>query len=168
MLGGHAPAAEGAVYLSPRYLAASSPGDHHAHLVAFATESNWPTRTEIPTSFTTTSLCGRITMRHTTAGYGPHLVITARTAEDSTERWRADIAGNVPVEFVAALTHTIAAGLETDPDHAIYGIGTEHSAALPAAGAAFSLAVLLLARPGRNRARSGRRRRVGPARSAGS
>ncbi|WP_234333649.1 DUF317 domain-containing protein [Streptomyces viridochromogenes] len=76
---------------------------------------------------TASSPCERITIRHDRAaeGHGPHLVMTARTEKDAPERWRADVAGNAPVEFVASLIRTVASELEADPDHVIYGIGTE-------------------------------------------
>ncbi|MEV5878063.1 DUF317 domain-containing protein [Streptomyces sp. NPDC052101] len=122
----HTSAAEGEVLLSPRYLAASFPDEHHALLPVFAKRSGWSAHTG-DASFTVTSPCERVTIRHdrTAEGDGPHLVITARTDKDAPERWRADVAGLVPVEFVASLISTVATGLKADPDHAIYGIGTE-------------------------------------------
>ncbi|KUM99904.1 hypothetical protein AQI95_35905 [Streptomyces yokosukanensis] len=122
----HAPAADGEILLSPRYLAASYPEEHHALLAAFADEAAWSASLG-ESSFSVTSPCERLTIRHdrTTEGNGPHLVITARTDKDAPERWRADVAGLVPVEFVASLINTVATGLKADPDHAIYGIGTE-------------------------------------------
>ncbi|MFD3910057.1 DUF317 domain-containing protein [Streptomyces sp. NPDC058603] len=119
-------AADGSVHISPRYLAASWPTQHQAHLAAVGTARDWPCRMSAFT-FTATSACGRITMHHDqrAEGRGPHLVITARTGPGAPERWRADIAGNTPVEFLAALATTIADRLEADPDHLIYGIGPD-------------------------------------------
>ncbi|MGW1974199.1 DUF317 domain-containing protein [Streptomyces sp. NPDC001889] len=112
------------VHFSPRYLAASPPDLHRQHLVAFAQDHAWPLAT-YPYAVTATSPCERITIRHSRAeeGRGPHLTITARTGHGAPERWRADIAGATPVEFLASLTETVARGLEADADHLIYGIG---------------------------------------------
>ncbi|GAA3196505.1 MULTISPECIES: DUF317 domain-containing protein [Streptomyces] len=114
------------VLISPRYLAASFPNDHRQLLDTFADEVAWNAHIDA-SSLTVTSPCRRITIRHdpTALGQGPHMVITARTDEEAPERWRADIAGNAPIEFVAGLFSTLAAELATDPDHVIYGIGAE-------------------------------------------
>ncbi|GAA2254829.1 hypothetical protein GCM10010232_50060 [Streptomyces amakusaensis] len=109
--------------VSPRYLAASPLSDHRDHLDALAASTGW-TLTAKGSTATVTSPCERIVLRHDTAaeGWGPHLVITARTGPGAPARWRADIAGNTPVELVTALTSTITTALETDPDHLVYDI----------------------------------------------
>ncbi|ROQ70172.1 uncharacterized protein DUF317 [Streptomyces sp. 840.1] len=114
------------ILISPRYLAASLPSDHQLLLDIFAEETAWSAHTDA-SSLTVTSPCRRITIRHdqTAVGRGPHMVISARTDEEAAERWRADIAGNVPIECVATLLGTLAGELATDPDHVVYGIGTE-------------------------------------------
>jgi hypothetical protein len=114
------------ILISPRYLAASLPNDHHQLLDVFAEESAWSAHTGV-SSLTVTSPCRRITIRHdqTAIGRGPHMVISARTDDEAAERWRADITGNVPIEFLARLLGTMAAELATDPDHVVYGIGSE-------------------------------------------
>ncbi|MDQ0810294.1 hypothetical protein QFZ63_002008 [Streptomyces sp. B3I7] len=114
------------ILISPRYLAASLPNDHHQLLDIFAEETAWSTHADA-SSLTVTSPCRRITIRHDQAvvGRGPHMVISARTDEEAAERWRADIAGNVPIEFVARLVGTLAGELAADPDHVVYGIGAE-------------------------------------------
>ncbi|MEV6423702.1 DUF317 domain-containing protein [Streptomyces sp. NPDC051662] len=119
-------AADGTVHISPRYLAASRPTQHQAHIATFGTARDWLCRTGAFT-LTATSVCGRVTVHHDqrAEGLGPHLVITARTGPRAPERWRADIAGNTPVEVLATLTTTIADRLEADPDHLIYGIGPD-------------------------------------------
>ncbi|MFI2204628.1 DUF317 domain-containing protein [Streptomyces sp. NPDC020192] len=116
------------VLISPRYLAASLPTNHHQLLDVFAEESAWSARTD-ESSLIVTSPCRRITIRHdqTAVGRGPHLVISARADEEAPERWRTDIAGNMPIEFVATLFGALAGELATDPDHVVYGIGTEPS-----------------------------------------
>ncbi|MFE4664541.1 DUF317 domain-containing protein [Streptomyces sp. NPDC056716] len=112
--------------VSPRYLAASPLSDHHAHLAALADSHTWALTTDNQTA-TVTSPCGRIILRHDHAaeGWRPHLVITAHTGPGAPARWRADIAGNVPVELLSALTTTITTALEHDPDHLVYDIAAE-------------------------------------------
>ncbi|MFJ4688880.1 DUF317 domain-containing protein [Streptomyces sp. NPDC088789] len=112
--------------VSPRYLAASPLSDHHAHLAALADSHDWALTADEETA-TVASPCGRIVLRHDHAaeGRGPHLVITAHTGPGAPARWRADIAGNVPVELVTALTKTITTALESDPDHLVYDIAAE-------------------------------------------
>ncbi|MGW4200327.1 DUF317 domain-containing protein [Streptomyces sp. NPDC004726] len=112
--------------VSPRYMAASPLSDHRDHLVALAGSTGWTLTTDGATA-TVTSPCERIVLRHDQAaeGWGPHLVITAHTGPSAPARWRADIAGNTPVEFVAALTTTITTALAADPDHLVYGIAAE-------------------------------------------
>ncbi|AJE81702.1 hypothetical protein SLNWT_1326 [Streptomyces albus] len=114
------------VLISPRYLAASLPTTHHHFLDIFAEETGWSATTD-NSSLTVNSPCRRVTIRHdeTAAGLRPHLVISARSDEDAAERWRTSVSGAVPVEFVATLLGTLAAELEADPDHVVYGIGTE-------------------------------------------
>ncbi|MEU3599298.1 DUF317 domain-containing protein [Streptomyces sp. NPDC006798] len=116
------------MHFSPRYLAASPPTLHRQHLVAFAQEHQWPLAVH-PYAVSATSPCDRITIRHSRAeeGLGPHLTVTARTGPGAPERWRADVGGATPVEFLASLTSAVARGLEADADHLIYGIagGTE-------------------------------------------
>ncbi|MER5826684.1 DUF317 domain-containing protein [Streptomyces mirabilis] len=114
------------ILISPRYLAASLPNDHQQLLDIFAEETAWSAHADA-SSLTVTSPCRRITIRHDQAavGRGPHMVISARTDEEAAERWRADIAGNVPIEFVARLIGTLAGELAADPDHVVYGIGVE-------------------------------------------
>jgi hypothetical protein len=109
--------------VSPRYLAASPLSDHRDHLDTIAATTGWTLTTEGQTA-TVASPCERIVLRHdqATAGFGPHLVITAHTEPGAPARWRADIGGNTPVEFVAALTTTITTALATDPDHLVYDI----------------------------------------------
>ncbi|MFJ9033627.1 DUF317 domain-containing protein [Streptomyces sp. NPDC102274] len=104
-------------HISPRYLAASWPIQHQAHIAAFGTARDWSCRMSAFT-LTATSPCGRITMHHDqrAEGRGPHLVITAGTGPGAPDRWRIDVAGNTPVEFVAALTTAIAEHLEADPE----------------------------------------------------
>lgn len=114
------------ILISPRYLAASLPNDHQQLLDIFAEETAWSAHADA-SSLIVTSPCRRITIRHDQAvvGRGPHMVISARTDEEAAERWRADIAGNVPIEFVARLIGTLAGELAADPDHVVYGIGAE-------------------------------------------
>lgn len=114
------------VLISPRYLAASLPSDHHQLLDVFVEDSAWSVHTD-DSSLTVTSPCRRITIRHdqTAVSRGPHLVISARTEEQAPERWRTNINGNVPIEFVSTLIGTLAAELAADPDHVVYGIGAE-------------------------------------------
>ncbi|MFG3261664.1 DUF317 domain-containing protein [Streptomyces bobili] len=114
------------ILISPRYLAASLPNDHQQLLDIFAEETAWSAHADA-SSLTVTSPCRRITIRHDQAvvGRGPHMVISARTDEEAAERWRADIAGNVPIESVARLIGTLAGELAADPDHVVYGIGVE-------------------------------------------
>lgn len=114
------------ILISPRYLAASLPTNHHQLLDIFAEETAWSAHTD-ESSLTVTSPCRRITIRHDMAavGRGPHLVISARTDEEAPERWRATINGNVPIESVSTLLGTLAAELAADPDHVVYGIGAE-------------------------------------------
>ncbi|MEU5162308.1 DUF317 domain-containing protein [Streptomyces sp. NPDC020875] len=109
--------------VSPRYLAASPPSDHRDHLNALAENTGWTLHTDGPTAVVT-SPCERIVVRHDQAAesFGPHLVITARTGPGAPVRWRADIAGNTPVEILTTLTTTITTALETDPDHLVYDI----------------------------------------------
>lgn len=109
------------VLISPRYLAASLPGDHHLLLDVFAEDSAWSVHTD-DSSLTVTSPCGRITIRHdrTAVGHGPHLVVAARTDAQAPERWRTNINGNVPIEFVSTLVGTLAAELAADPDHVVW------------------------------------------------
>ncbi|MFD9069109.1 DUF317 domain-containing protein [Streptomyces lasiicapitis] len=114
------------ILISPRYLAASLPTDHHQLLDIFAEEIAWSAHTD-ESSLTVTSPCRRITIRHNKAavGRGPHTVISARTDEEAPERWQANINGNVPIESVSTLIGTLAAELAADPDHVVYGIGAE-------------------------------------------
>ncbi|MER5443192.1 DUF317 domain-containing protein [Streptomyces sp. NPDC002790] len=114
------------VLISPRYLAASLPATHHEFLDVFAEETGWNAHTD-HSSFTVTSPCRRIVLRHDqeAVGRGPHLVISARSDEDASERWRTSVSGAVPIEFVSTLVATLAAELAADPDHVIYGIGSE-------------------------------------------
>ncbi|MBA2950266.1 DUF317 domain-containing protein [Streptomyces himalayensis] len=114
------------VLISPRYLAASLPATHHQFLDVFAEETGWSAHTN-DSSFTVTSPCRRVTIRHDqeAVGRGPHLVVSARSDEDSSERWRTSVSGAVPIEFVSTLVGTLAAELDADPDHVIYGIGAE-------------------------------------------
>ncbi|MFB7630509.1 DUF317 domain-containing protein [Streptomyces sp. NPDC056149] len=114
------------VLISPRYLATSLPNDHRKLLEVFAEDSPWSAHTD-ETSLTVTSPCRRITIRHDqlAVGQGAHLVVSARTDEDTPERWRTDISGNAPIELVARLISTLAHELASDPDHVVYGIGTE-------------------------------------------
>ncbi|MFD7017509.1 DUF317 domain-containing protein [Streptomyces sp. NPDC059928] len=114
------------ILISPRYLAASLPSDHHQLLDVFAEDAAWSAHSN-DSSLAVTSPCGRITIRHDQAvvGRGPHMVISARTDEDAPERWQAIINGNVPIEFVSTLIGTLAAELAADPDHVVYGIGAE-------------------------------------------
>lgn len=116
------------VLISPRHLAASLPSDHLQLLDVFAEDSAWSAHTD-DSPLTVTSPCRRITIRHdpTAVGRSAHLVISARTDEQAPERWRADIVGNVPIEFVATLIGTLACEMATDPDHVVYGIGNEPS-----------------------------------------
>ncbi|MFI6289339.1 hypothetical protein ACIBCM_32120 [Streptomyces sp. NPDC051018] len=109
--------------VSPRYLAASPLSEHRDHLDTLAASTGWTLTTDGPTA-TVTSPCERIVLRHDRAaeGWGPHLVITAHTGPGAPARWRADIAGNTPVEFLATLTSTITTALATDPDHLVYDI----------------------------------------------
>lgn len=44
------------------------------------------------------------------------MVITAGTASGAPEHWRADVAGNTPVEFLTALTSAVSEHLEAVPD----------------------------------------------------
>ncbi|MFE7889286.1 DUF317 domain-containing protein [Streptomyces sp. NPDC057412] len=92
----------------------------------FAEETGWSTQTD-NSSLTVTSPCRRVTIRHDQAavGRGPHMVISARSDEDASERWRTNVSGVVPIEFVSTLLGTLAAELEADPDHVVYGIGAE-------------------------------------------
>ncbi|AVH55680.1 MULTISPECIES: DUF317 domain-containing protein [Streptomyces] len=115
------------ILISPRYLAASLPNDHRQLLDVFAEDSTWSAHTD-ESSVTVTSPCQRITIRHdqSAVGQGAHLVISARTDEEAPERWRTDVSGNVPIELVARLISTLAHELASDPDHVVYGIGTEH------------------------------------------
>ncbi|WP_329025779.1 DUF317 domain-containing protein [Streptomyces sp. NBC_00690] len=112
------------VHLSPRYLAASPPAEHRQHVVDLAQAHGWSLDTG-PYTSTATSPCEKITIRHDRAaeGLGPHLTISARTGPGAPDRWRADVAGATPVEFLTSLTATIAHGLQADADHLIYGIG---------------------------------------------
>ncbi|MFJ2812228.1 DUF317 domain-containing protein [Streptomyces sp. NPDC087294] len=114
------------VLISPRYLAASLPTTHHEFLDVFAEEAGWSAQTD-NSSLIVTSPCRRVTIRHdqTAVGRGPHLVVSARSEEDASERWRTSVRGAVPVEFVSTLLGTLAAELEADPDHVVYGIGAE-------------------------------------------
>jgi hypothetical protein len=114
------------ILISPRYLAASLPTDHHQLLDIFAEEAAWNTQSD-DSSLAVTSPCRRITIRHdqTIVGRGPHMVISARTEEDAPERWRTTVNGNVPIEFVSTLLGTLAAELAADPDHVVYGIGPD-------------------------------------------
>lgn len=114
------------ILISPRYLAASYPATHHHFLDVFAEEVGWSTHTD-NSSLTVTSPCRRISIRHdqATVGRGPHLVVSARSDEDASERWRTSVSGAVPIEFVSTLIGTLAAELAADPDHVVYGIGAE-------------------------------------------
>ena len=114
------------VLISPRYLAASLPATHHDFLDVFAEETGWSTQTD-NSSLTVASPCRRVTIRHdqTAVGRGPHMVISARSDEDASERWRTSVSGAVPIEFVSTLLGTLAAELDADPDHVVYGIGAE-------------------------------------------
>ncbi|MEU5898676.1 DUF317 domain-containing protein [Streptomyces venezuelae] len=114
------------ILISPRYLAASLPATHREFLDVFAEEAGWDAHTDY-SSFTATSPCRRITIRHEqeSVGRGPHLVISARSDADAAERWRTSISGAAPIEFVSTLVGTLAAELAADPDHVVYGIGFE-------------------------------------------
>ncbi|ELS55880.1 DUF317 domain-containing protein [Streptomyces viridochromogenes] len=114
------------VLISPRYLAASLPATHHHFLDVFAEEAGWSAQAD-NSSLIVTSPCRRVTIRHdqTSVGRGPHLVVSARSDEDASERWRTSVRGAVPIEFVSTLLGTLAAELEADPDHVVYGIGAE-------------------------------------------
>nr|EIF93117.1 hypothetical protein [Streptomyces tsukubensis NRRL18488] len=109
--------------MTPRYLAASPLSDHREHLDALAASTGWTLTTDGPTT-AVTSPCERIVLRHDQAaeGFRPHLIVTAHTGPGAPARWRADIAGNTPVEILTALTTTITTALETDPDHLVYDI----------------------------------------------
>ncbi|KPI02861.1 protein of unknown function DUF317 [Actinobacteria bacterium OK074] len=112
------------LYLSPRYLVTSTRADHADHLAAFAGTSGW-TRTQDGATTDITSPCGRITLRQDddVPVRRPHLTITGRSGPGAPERWRVAVSGFMPVEFVSALTDTLANGLENDPDALVYGVG---------------------------------------------
>uniref|UniRef100_UPI0038991752 DUF317 domain-containing protein n=1 Tax=Actinacidiphila yanglinensis TaxID=310779 RepID=UPI0038991752 len=109
---------DAALSITPRYLAASSVEDHHAHLVHLARTAAW---TRQATALTTTapSPCGLVTVHADRPGNpdAPHLFLSARTHPDRPARWKATLGGDLPVEFLAAMTTVLSAELLRDPDY---------------------------------------------------
>ncbi|MFE1836490.1 hypothetical protein [Streptomyces sviceus] len=85
------------ILISPRYLAASLPTDHHQLLDIFAEEAAWSAHYD-DSSLAVTSPCGRVTIRHDQAivGRGPHMVISTRSDEADSEAFEHQVRAAVP------------------------------------------------------------------------
>lgn len=129
---------DAALSIAPRYLAASSVEDHHAHLVHLARTAAWTLQTTA-TSTTATSPCGLVTA-HADRPADPdaaHLFLSARTHPARRARWKATLGGDLPVEFLAAMTTVLTAKLLRDPDYVIYNLPRDgRLVALPGPGIA--------------------------------
>jgi hypothetical protein len=112
--------------ISPRYLAASAIEDHHTHLAQLARTAAWTLRT---TALATavTSPCGLVTV-HADRPADPdqaHLFLSARTHPARPERWKATLGGDLPVEFLAAMTTVLSTELLRDPDYILYNLPSD-------------------------------------------
>jgi hypothetical protein len=112
--------------IAPRYLAASAVEDHHAHLVHLARTAAWTLQATALTT-TATSPCGLVTV-HADRPDNPdaaHLFLSARTHPARPVRWKATLGGDLPVEFLAAMTTVLSAELLRDPDYVIYNLPSD-------------------------------------------
>ena len=115
-----------AMTIAPRYLAASAVEDHHAHLVHLARTAAW-TLQATALATTATSPCGLVTV-HADRPDNPdaaHLFLSARTHPDRPVRWRVTLGGDLPVEFLAAMTTVLSAELLRDPDYVLYNLPSD-------------------------------------------
>jgi hypothetical protein len=122
--------------ISPRYLAASTVEEHHAHLVHLARTAAWTLRTTALAT-TATSPCGLVTV-HADRPDNPdaaHLFLSARTRPGTPTRWKATLGGDLPVELLAAMTTVLTAELLRDPDYILYNLPSDgRLVALPGPG----------------------------------
>nr|WSX75909.1 DUF317 domain-containing protein [Streptomyces sp. NBC_00899] len=125
-----------ALSIAPRYLAASSVEDHHAHLVHLAKTAAWTLRATA-TVTAATSPCGLVTVLADRPDNpdAAHLFVSARTHPDRPARWKATLGGDLPVEFLAAMTTVLTAELLRDPDYVLYNLPRDgRLVALPGPG----------------------------------
>ncbi|WP_433892585.1 hypothetical protein [Streptomyces sp. CA-111067] len=124
--------------IAPRYLAASSVEDHHAHLVHLAKTAAW-TLQATATVTAATSPCGLVTVLADRPDNpdAAHLFLSSRTHPARPARWKATLGGDLPVEFLAAMTTVLSAELLRDPDYVIYNLPRDgRLVALPGPGIA--------------------------------
>ncbi|MCL2729699.1 MAG: DUF317 domain-containing protein [Actinomycetia bacterium] len=114
---------DAALSIAPRYLAASSVEDHHAHLVHLARTAAWTLQATALTT-TATSPDGLVTVRADRPGNpdAAHLFLSARTHPTRPARWKATLGGDLPIEFLAAMTTVLSAELQRDPDYILYNL----------------------------------------------
>jgi hypothetical protein len=112
-----------ALSIAPRYLAASSVDDHHAHLAHLAKTAAWTLQATAGAT-AATSPCGLVTVLADRPDNpdAAHLFLSARTHPARPARWKATLGGDLPVEFLAAMTTVLSAELLRDPDYVIYNL----------------------------------------------
>lgn len=114
---------DAALSIAPRYLAVSTVEDHHAHVAQLAQTASWALQA---TTLTTraTSPCGLVTVHADRPDNpdAPHLFLSAHTHPDRPARWKATLGGDLPVEFLAAMTTVVRAELLRDSDYMLYNL----------------------------------------------